>query len=197
MLKVEPIDLKEFKKNLYSYYIELFPEEERQPIKILKKLYKKGMEKILKIVDGDATVGFLIYDVLEDNPYVWLAYFAVLPEYQNQKYGSKTIPLLKEFFRDYECIYGEVEKRGMGIDESENEKRDRRVKFYQKLGFTFLEDCDISLWDVVYTPCLLEIKKMNRDKKEIMKNAFELYGEILGEKEVKKHGSYLIRKGSK
>lgn len=193
MLQLIPIDLKEFQKELYSYYVELFPKDERKSYYILKKLSKKGVEKFLKIVDGNTTIGFLMYCVLENNPYVWLDYFAILPEYQNKGYGSKTIPNLKEFFCDYEGIYGEVEKRGMGKDESENRQRDRRIKFWQKLGFIFLEDCDLNLWNVIYTPCILKIKETNIDSKVVIKNSFELYNGILGERNVKKHGSYVIK----
>lgn len=193
MLQLIPIDLEEFKQNLYSYYVELFPEEERKSMKTLGKLLKKGIEKLLKIVDGNTTVGFIIYCALENNPYVWLDYFAILPEYQNRGYGSKTILLLKDFFCDYGVIYGEVEKRGLGKDELENEQRDRRYKFYQRLGFIFLEECDLNLWNVIYTPCILKIKEMSIDSKMVMKNAFALYSGVLGKRNVKKHGSYVIK----
>lgn len=196
MFQLISIDIKKFKQNLYSYYVELFPEEERKSMKKLRKLYKKGMEKFLEIVDDNKTVGFIIYCTLENNLYVWLDYFAILPEYQNRGYGSKTIPLLKEFFFDYEGIYGEVEKKGLGKDESENSQRERRIAFYQKLGFIFLEECDLYLWNVIYTTCILKIKEINIDNKEIMKNAFELYNGILGERNVRKHGSYVIKRDS-
>lgn len=195
-MQLVPIDYKEFHKKLYSYYVELFPKEERKSLRLLKKLYKRGMESFLKIVDDNRIVGFIIYCALENNPYVWLDYFAILPEYQNKGYGSKTIPILKDFFSNYDAIYGEVEKVGMGKNNQENRKRERRVLFYKKLGFIFLEDCDLNLWNVIYTPCILKIKEVEMDREEVMKNAFALYNGILGKRNVKKNGSYVIREDS-
>lgn len=42
MLELKLTDFKEFKDEIYSKYLELFPEEERKSLKILKKLYKKN-----------------------------------------------------------------------------------------------------------------------------------------------------------
>lgn len=196
MLELISINFKKFNQNLYSHYINLFPEEERKSPKTLKKLYKKNLLKFLMIMDGNINVGFIIYEVIENNPYILLDYFGIFPDYQNRGYGSKTVPILKDFFSNYDAIYGEVEKIGMGKNEQENKERERRVSFYKKLDFTFFEDCDLNLWDVVYTPCILKIKEIEVSSEEVIKYAFQLYHTILGKRNVEKHSSYIIRRDS-
>lgn len=197
MLELKLTDFKEFKDEIYSKYLELFPEEERKSLKILKKLYKKKLLKFLKIMDQNINVGFIIYEVVDNNPYVWLDYFAIFSDYQNQGYGSKIIPFLNNFFSNYDAIYGEVEKMGLGKNEQENKERERRVSFYKRLGFTFFEDCDLNLWNVIYTPCILKIKEIEVNSDEVMKYAFWLYNNVLGKRKVEKHGSYIIRRDLK
>ena len=196
-MKLVLIDYKEFRKQLYSYYVELFPEEERKSLKTLRKLYKRELLKFLKIMNENTNVGFIIYVAVENNPYIWLDYFAIFPNYQGHGYGSKTISILKDFFPNYNAIYGEVEKIVLGENEEENKKRERRVSFYKRLGFTFFEDCDLTLWNVIYTPCILKIKEIEVSSEDVIKPAFQLYHTILGKRNVERHSSYIIRKDSK
>jgi len=185
MLKLTEIDFEEFKKAIYPYYLELFPKDERKSLKNLEIPYLKGITKLVKIVDDDITVGFLIYNTLDGNKYVQLDYFAIFKEFQNKKYGTKAIKIFKDFFNDYNGIYGEVEKRGFGKDEKENYIRDKRIKFWESLGFE-LFDFDLELFEVIYSPCVLKIKDIEIDHDEIMKSAFEIYIALLGRDKIKK-----------
>lgn len=130
-------------------------------------------------------VGFLIYNTLKNNPYIWLDYFAILPEYQDKKYGTKAISLLKEYLKDYTVIFGEIEKIGMGENEKENEIRKRRVKFWKRAGFHIL-DTDFELFGVVYSPCILPIKEIDKEDK-VVENIWLFYQEIIGKKKFEKN----------
>lgn len=186
MLALVAIDYKEFKKEIYSHYVKLFPKTERKSLKNIKRNYLKGITKLIKIMDDDIVVGFLIYHTLDQNPYILLEYFGIFQEFQNQQYGSKTVKVLKTFFKNYKGIYGEVEKIGFGKDEMENKIREKRVRFWKNLGFEFL-DIDLKMFHVIYSPCILKIKDIELDCDEIMKYAFELYDALLGEKRVRKN----------
>lgn len=186
MLKLIEIDFKEFKKSIYPYYLELFPKDERKSLKNIELSYLKGITKLVKIVDDNITVGFLIYNTLDGNKYVQLDYFAIFKEFQNKKYGTKAIKVFKDFFSKYNGIYGEVEKKGLGKDEKENYIRDKRIKFWESLGFN-LFDFDLELFGVIYSPCILMLKDVDIDYDEIMESAFEIYISLLGEKKVKKN----------
>lgn len=186
MLALVAIDYKEFKKEIYSHYVKLFPKTERKSLKNIKRNYLKGITKLIKIMDDDIVVGFLIYHTLDQNPYILLEYFGIFQEFQNQQYGSKTVKVLKTFFKNYKGIYGEVEKIGFGKDEMGNKIREKRVRFWKNLGFEFL-DIDLKMFHVIYSPCILKIKDIELDCDEIMKYAFELYDALLGEKRVRKN----------
>lgn len=185
MLKLISIDFKEFKKNIYHYYVELFPEDERKSLKNIENNYLKGITKLVSIMDDNITIGFLIYNTLEGNKYVQLDYFAIFKEFQNKKNGTQAIKAFKENSKEYNGIYGEVEKAGLGLDETENNKRERRIKFWKNLGFE-LFDFDLELFDVIYSPCILKIKDIKLDYDEVMKSAFEIYEALLGKEKVKK-----------
>ena len=186
MLKLIEIEFKEFKRVIYPHYLELFPKSEQKSLKDIKKPYLKGITKLVKIMDDDIIVGFLIYNTLTNNQYVQLDYFAIFKEFQNKQYGSKAIQQFQKFFHEYNGIYGEVEKAGLGKTETENKIREKRIKFWESLGFELL-NIDLELFKVIYSPCILKIKDIELDNDEIMKSAFEIYNALLGEKSVKKN----------
>lgn len=180
MLKLKEIDFFEFKENVYSHYIDLFPEDERKPLNMLEVLYNNGILKFVEIMDDEINVGFFIYVTIENNPYVWLDYFTIYKDYQNMKYGTKTIKLLKDFFKNHDGVYGEIEKVGYGSTEEENRIREKRVKFYINLDFDIL-DIDLCLFDVVYSPCVLKIKNTNVSDKDILDYGMKIYKAVIGE----------------
>lgn len=186
MLKLVQIDFKEFKKEIYPHYLELFPKSERKSLKNIETPYLKGITKLVKIVDDNTNVGFLIYNTLDSNKYVQLDYFAIFKDFQNKQYGSKAIKLFKDFFNNYNGIYGEIEKAGLGIDENENKIREKRIKFWESLGFE-LFDFDLELFKVIYSPCILKIKDIELNSDEVMESAFEIYNALLGEEKIKKN----------
>lgn len=186
MVNLKEIDFIEFKRDVYNNYAKLFAEEERQPLKILKKLFEKGNLKFVKIMDEEINVGFLIYVETIHNPYIWLDYFAIYKEYQNQKYGTKAVQVFKTFFKDYGGIYGEIEKLGCGKTEEENNIREKRLKFWENLGFELL-NIDLYLFDVIYSSCVLKFKDRKRENEEILNYGFKLYETVMGKEEIEKN----------
>lgn len=186
MIKLKEIDYSEFLKSVNSYYEELFDYDERQPLSLLEELFNKGIIKFIKIMDKDINVGFIVYASTLNNPYVWLEYFAIYKEYQNKQYGTMAIQEFKKFFNGYEGIYGEIEKLGNGKTEEENLVREKRLKFWENLGFK-LVDIDLDLFDVLYSPCILSLKDTRRKDEELVNYGFMLYEAVLGKEEVNKH----------
>lgn len=186
MINLKEIDYREFEKSVYIHYVEAFPRIERQSKKTLKKLYKENIIKFIKIRDETVDVGFMICAVCEGNPYVWLDYFAIYKEFQGQNYGTKGALLLKDFFSDYDGIYGEFEKEGLGRDKKENENRTRRAHFWKNVGFELL-DIDLYLYGVVYSSCVLKNSKKNISNEQIVEYGFQLYKAVMGEDNVIKN----------
>ena len=93
---LEPITIEEFKQEIYPYYLEIFPEEERKPVKQIEAGYRKGYVKIIKIVHQNQLVGFMTLNRVKEKGYVILDYLAILPEYRNKQFGTKALRLLFE-----------------------------------------------------------------------------------------------------
>lgn len=96
MIELKSVDIKEFKKNLYSQYMKLFPKNERKPLSFLKECYVRKILTILEIIDDKEIVGFMILNKLPKSKYLQLDYFAIFEQYQSKGYGSKA---LKKIFK--------------------------------------------------------------------------------------------------
>lgn len=177
-------NMEEFKKIIYPEYKKLFPKLERKTLKDIENSFFKNITKIVKITENDNFIGFIIYNVLEDKKYLQLDYFAILPQYQNKGYGTQALALLKEQSKEYNGIFIEVEKVGLGNNDVENKLRKQRIEFYEKIGFYKL-NYDLDLYTVMYSPYILLTSDVKESEEKILKDIFEIYIAILGEKRVK------------
>lgn len=190
-MQIKELTIKEFKDKLLSYYIELFPRQERKPFFILENNVKKGLMKILGIYDEEIEeiVGFQILTFSENPIYAYLEYFAILPQYQSKGYGSKSLDLLKEYSKQYEGIVLEIESIGKGKNEEENEIRKRRQKFYEKNGFEAL-DTRILLFNQDFTVYLFPKKESITDV-QILEKLKKIYIKSIGKEKADKNFKYL------
>lgn len=175
-MELKKVDVKEFQKNLYKEYKKIFPSAERKSLGYIKKLFVRGNLEILEILDEDKIVGFFITNILKNNPYVILDYFAIFPENQSKGYGSKAINLLKETYNDYDGIYIEVEKVN---DNEQDGNKQRRIKFYERLGFQYL-GYDIDLFNVIFSTYLLPINMVHKSDQYAIDKIIEIYKSIFG-----------------
>ena len=98
------IDYKEFKAEIYQKYIEIFPEEERKSLETIEKNYNKNITRFIKIDEEKELIGFCIMNSIENNRYMQLDYFAILPEYQNKGYGTKAIKELEKVVQNRKIL---------------------------------------------------------------------------------------------
>lgn len=153
---------------------------------MLKRTFEENIAKLIKIVEKDKIVGFIIVNILPNNPYVQLDYLAIFPEYQKRGYGSKAIKLLKKEYSDYNGIFIEIEKNGLGKDEEENKIRQKRTKFYENLGFSKI-NIDVEMYTVTYEIYIIWCSEIREDENKIKNYMFEMYNKILGTKKVEKY----------
>lgn len=185
MLELVNVDIKEFKRTMYEEYEKLFPDNERKSYRFLKHTYNKGITKIIKIVDDDKFIGFMIINKIENVQYLCLDYFAILPQYQNKGYGTNALKLLKEQCKNYNGVYVEVER--VRNDNTEEDKiRIRRAKFYENNSFYKLS-FDLYLFSVEYSLYMLQTSNIKEDEEKITKDIFTIYNTIIGEKRVRKY----------
>jgi len=179
------IDYKEFKAEIYQKYIEIFPEEERKSLETIEKNYNKNITRFIKIDEEKELIGFCIMNSIENNRYMQLDYFAILPEYQNKGYGTKAIKELEKVVQNYDAIFVEIEKLGYGANTAENEIREKRAKFYERLGFHKL-DTNLKWFNSLFLS--VYYLKLNDnliyDEEEILNNIFGIYYKVHGKKKV-------------
>ena len=181
---LKDIDIEEFKNIVYPEYLKLFPKSERKSLELIQKTYNQGIANIIKIVEKDEFVGFLIINTLKDNPFAILDYFAILPKYQSKGYGTKALKLLKKQNKINKDIFIEVEKPGLGEDDIQNEIREKRTKFYERIGFYKL-GFDLDLFKVIYSTYLLPCTNQKFSEEVVIEEIFKIYNVIVGEERIK------------
>lgn len=183
-IQLEDITIKQFKEEIYPYYIEMFPEEERKSIGEIKRAYKKGYVRIIKIVYQSQMVGFMTINRVRENGYIVLDYLAILKQYRNQQFGTRALKLLFKEEKESKGIFIEIEKIGLGKNEKENVERQKRKKFYENVGFREL-NFDLFLFDVIYTPLLFS--NLQCEEKVVMDEILDIYEAIMGKGNTKRN----------
>ena len=183
---LKKVDIKEFKKLIFKEYKKIFPRLERKLYMTLKKSYNQHITDIIEIIEEEKFVGFIITNFQKHNPYVQLEYIAILSEYRNKGYGTNAIKLLKELYKEYDGIFIEIEKTGEASSDEENQIRQRRAKFYEKLGFHKM-GFDLELYKIIYSPYILPCSKNEFSDEKAIKYFFEIYNATLGKRRVRKN----------
>lgn len=183
-IKLKNIDINEFKNEIYRYYLEIFPKEERKPLELIQSSYEKGYTKIIEILYENKITGFMLLNSLKNKGYAILDYLAILPQYRNNKIGTRALKILQEQEKENSGIFVEIEKVGLGRDIGENLLREKRKNFYEKLGFKKL-NFDLLLFDVVYTPYLFS--NIEDNENVIIDEIFNIYEAISGKERIKQN----------
>ena len=183
-MKLKDIDIDKFEKEVYTYYLAIFPDDERKPLELLHSSYEKHYTRIIEILYKNEIIGFMILNKVKDMGYAVLDYFAILPQYRNNKFGTKALQMLLEQERNNSGILVEIEKVGLGKDTEENLLREKRKNFYEKEGFRKL-NFELFLFGVVYTPYLFSNIKDNEDI--IIGEILNIYESISGKERIKQN----------
>lgn len=116
-------------QEIYNSYSGTFPEEERRNWTQFVNLFSNPNVKIISVLHESKTVGYLI--IWELSNYVFVEHFEVFAEFRSQKLGSYITGYL---FKNYPRIILEIEPEDL------NEDAKRRYSFYQKNGFTLIDE---------------------------------------------------------
>lgn len=183
-INLKHIDIKEFKEEIYQYYLAIFPEEERKPLELIQSSYERHYTTIIEIVNNDIIVGFILLNRVKEKGYAVLDYFAILPQYRNRGFGTKALQILLEQEKENDGVFIEIEKIGYGKDIEDNIQREKRKNFYEILGFKKL-NFDLFLFEVLYTPYLFSNKK--DDESIIIDQILNIYESISGKERIKQN----------
>lgn len=187
MIILNEITIDEFKLTIYNQYLTIFPEDERKSLQTIESLVEKKIMKLIKITNKNLLIGFMIINQINGNNYIQLDYFAILPQYQNKGYGTKSINLLKEKYHKYNGIFVEVEKVESKISKEDNKLRQRRVDFYKKLGFNQLNYEFKWFNTLVLIPYFLPISYNQDTNESIFNNIINLYSKTHGNQKIREN----------
>lgn len=109
---------------------EAFPEEERLEVDRLIQLADENLVEFVAIYDSDEFVGF--YSLTVYHPCVYLFFIAIIPEKRSKGYGSQTLQLLNEIYKDDQIVLDLeiIDENASNIDQ-----RKSRKQFYFRNGY--------------------------------------------------------------
>ena len=96
-MQLKTVSNKEEYRLIERIYIQSFPENERAPMKLLKKRAGQGKADFLALYDGEKVVGMAYIVCLRDLAYLF--YLAVDQAERGKGYGTQTISALLERYR--------------------------------------------------------------------------------------------------
>lgn len=158
---------------LYALMKELFDENEIRPREQLEAFINEGLCKIETTMQKETIESLLIYFDLDD--YIFIDYLGINPKFHGLGLGSK---VMQDFLaRQTKLVLLEVEK----VD---NELKQRRVNFYERLGLT-LNDGDYEMLSYLDPSQTIPMKIMSYPK-ALNDDEFESYVKKI------KHDVYLL-----
>ena len=149
-MKLRELDLTELRRLHKTELHEAFPPEELKPYAAMETLVKAGVYHPMGAWEGETLVGYAVLWESPGSRYVLIDYLGVTASRRNRGLGGKILGLLRETFRDWDGIIVESEAPDGGEQDA---LRRRRMDFYRRSGFTFL-DYDCILFGVHYAVCL-------------------------------------------
>ena len=123
MIDLRPVTKENF-SSVYKRLVDAFPYEERRDEADEEKCFLKSQFNFCEITDDGKSVGLIVFWVFER--FLFIEHIAINKEIRSKGYGSKTIDLIKSKFNLPIILEAEA---------PETEMQQKRIKFYEKLGF--------------------------------------------------------------
>ena len=129
-------------------YTQSFPSHERASIPEIQKRIELKDEILFTASEDtqiDNIIAFALFRPFYEKRFILLDYLAVEESYRNHGIGNRFLCSLIEYYalklaENYDYILIEVDHPDFGINKAENRIRERRIKFYQKIGGILLEN---------------------------------------------------------
>ncbi len=170
------MELKKFNiedtKHIYNTYMTVdFPSSELKSLKKIVRLMELDKYFSFGVYEGENLVGYAFFMTNENM--VLLDYFAIMKDKRNDGYGSKSIALISDYFKDkYDVLVLESEDPNFGKNETDKKIRQRRVNFYKKNNFKIAE-IESKVYTVEFVVFTINNKLKNTN--EVAKALYNLY----------------------
>lgn len=123
-----------------------FPDNERKPLAMILKGMDNGTYECLGMIDESACSSFETYDELlkeiicytifvKSGKNYLFDYFAVIGNLRNKGLGTLMLDLIREYYKDADCVFGEVENPEYAKNPEDESIQIRRMNFYLRNGY--------------------------------------------------------------
>jgi GNAT superfamily N-acetyltransferase len=118
-----------------------------------------------------------------------MEYLAVFKEFRNRGYGTHILIELKEMFKDYSGILGDIEDKEHYKNKEDYLIKERRENFYTRNNF-IITDKKLCMWKVYLKLIFLPIKSMI-DSQKLIDSFYKFYIKVYGTEELSKNAKIL------
>ena len=173
---LKELSLSQVKKIYQEKMVHDFPACEIKPFAAIERMYQKGEYFAYGNYEDEELIAYALIAKTKDRKIGLLDYLAVKEEKRGSGYGSQTIEQIKDFFRkQWDGLIVDSEHISYAKGEADKEKRQRRIRFYEKNGLVKL-DFESRIYGTEYT--VLYLSANNGDlinSKELVDDAEYLY----------------------
>ena len=170
-------------KDFYSRIESDFAPDEYAPYEVLLSQLMDGTQEGLVFRPEGIDCAYAICTVDRKNGYALISLFAVYEGSREKGVGQAFMRALHERYAGLRGIIAEVEKPECASDPADRVSRERRISFYNKLGYVQIPGIGYMIWDV---PMHLMVRPLCATEEEIFRRIKEimhgLYHPLLGER---------------
>lgn len=173
---IRKLEMKEVGKTYRKHVKKDFPPIERPPCYVIKHNIKKGFKEGFIYVDEGKgeELGYAFNSISEEA--VLISLFAVFDGNRGNGVGTKFLKELLEYNNKATIV--EVEKPEYAKNDEEKKICDKRILFYEKLGFKIYKDIDYTLFGFPYY-IMVYSKNDILSEEEIVKQLKIIYSSTL------------------
>lgn len=159
-----------------------FLEDEIPPLFVYEKAIKEGVLECFVYEEDEKEVGYIVTRKRDD--LVFLLVLAINKDARGSGYGNKMLEEFKGNVRDSRVILLEAENPEVkDIGDEEKLKREKRIKFYEKLGFKVTKNLKYFLCGIDYKILYYNIENDDEyNPKEVIDCMSKIYDNLLRDK---------------
>lgn len=124
-----------------------FPANERPPFSAIRRNFKTHVYEGYFLTYSGADAGYAIVIAPEGNECALLLYFAIFPEMRGNGCGSGFLKIICERYNGRSIVL-EVEDPAAANTEEKRLQTERRVRFYERAGFSMLPSSRVKIFGV-------------------------------------------------
>lgn len=172
---IRKLEINELGKLYRNHIKKDFPPTERPPCCVIKNNIKNKLQEGFIFLNQGEDSAYSINALSEDAILIFL--FAVFEGKRGNGIGSKFLKEIIEYYKTKDSIIVEVERPEDAKSLQEKVICEKRISFYERLGFVIQKDIEYSIFDVPMY--LMVYSNKNISKEKVINQMKTIYGLIL------------------